>query len=182
SLLSRRIRKNGTQLIKATSGLLTAPCSPEVIDLVTPDVISKQSPLEKIDSGYISYLSTPRLSPEGLNECSKTNTPAPPPKRVTATRNGDEPTNIPSYKASILQRTEEIYQKRFIKENFTHNPEVAREQLKPIMRIALDRMEDRPLVTKFYLRLNFKAKTIRGEKRIERFRYRVGKRPTDQRC
>ncbi|CCX08024.1 Similar to hypothetical protein [Tuber melanosporum Mel28]; acc. no. XP_002836363 [Pyronema omphalodes CBS 100304] len=182
SLLARRFRKNGTQLLASTSGLLTPPSYPEVIDLITPDVMSSQSPPEKIDSGYLSYFNTPRRSPEGLNECSQTNTPAPPPKPDTATPNGDKPTNIPGYKASMLQRTEEIYHKRFLKENFTFNPEEAREQLKPAMRIALDRMEDRPLVDKFYLRLNFKARTIRGEKRTERFRYRIGKRPSDQRC
>ena len=56
----------------------------------------------------------------------------------------------------------------------------AREQLAPVMRKALDKMEDRPMVDRFVLHLDFTQRTIRGEHVRQRLRKLPGQRAVDR--
>lgn len=77
------------------------------------------------------------------------------------------------------QSTEQLFFQKYVSRQFTYDSRLAREQLRPVMRQALDRPEDRPTVDRFFLHINFKKGTIRGEKRRERQRRLPGQRAVD---
>jgi hypothetical protein len=160
SLLARRSRTNADELAASTSGSLV-PTTGNLVDLVTPEPPTGQDNLE--DSGYISLNST--ASP-------------PPPVGMP---NTTDPNNLPQYRATMEQTTERIFFKKYVAKNFKYDSRNARERLRPIMRKALDRMEDRPIVNnKFYLHINWEMGTIRGEHRYERLRKEPGQRAKDE--
>ncbi|KAF8250515.1 hypothetical protein K440DRAFT_165187 [Wilcoxina mikolae CBS 423.85] len=180
SLLARRSHTNAAQLASSTSGSLV-PTNGNFVDLVTPEPPTHKDPANKIDSGYISGPNN-SISPPGIVGCSPVDNHC-----YTQATGGcipitTDPTNIPEYRATMEQTTEQLFFQKFVAKNFTYDSRKAREQLKPVMRKALDRMEDRPLVEKLVLHINFKEGTIRGERRRERLRKLPGQRAVDRRC
>jgi hypothetical protein len=179
SLLARRSRTNTDQLAASTSGSLV-PTNGNFVDLVTPEPPTPHNNL--MDSGYISLNST--ASPPGCDSGSsihdihgRVNARSPPPPvGIPITT---DPENLPEYRATMEQTTEQIFFQKYVAKNFTYDSRKAREQLKPVMRKALDRMEDRPIVDKFYLHVNFKKNTLWGEHRRERLRKKPGQRAVD---
>ncbi|KAA8895158.1 hypothetical protein FN846DRAFT_757478, partial [Sphaerosporella brunnea] len=172
SLLARRARTNGDQLAASTSGSLV-PTYGNFVDLVTPEPPTPHNNL--MDSGYISLNGT--ASPPGCDAHDvKKRVHIPPPFPAGTVYQAD---NIPEYRATMERCTEQIFLMKYVQENFTYDTRKAREMLKPVMRKALDKMEDRPMVDKFYLHVNLKAGTVRGEHRRERFRKKAGQRAVD---
>lgn len=171
TLLARRSKTNAFQLAASSSGSLV-PTNNNFVDLCTP-----LPPLENKDSQMDSgYISGPNQTspPPGRNGSPATNLYTPASLQSTA-----DPTSIPEYRTEMEQSTEQLFFKKYVAKQFTYDSRKAREQLKPIMRKALDRPEDQPMVDRIYLHLNFKEGTIRGEKRRERQRRLPGQRAVD---
>lgn len=177
SLLARRARTNGTELAKSSSGSLV-PTNVNCVDLVTPEPRTTVSPPNtRVDSGYITGPNdiTPPSVPSPLVDDKKSWADA----ATNSISTTIKPTSVSEYKSSMVQSTEQVFFREYISKNFTHDSRKARKQLEPILRTALDRVEDRPWVDKIYLHINFKNRTIRGEKRRERFRHLRGRRAQD---
>ena len=85
-----------------------------------------------------------------------------------------------AYRAGMVKATERMFFENYVSKEFAHNPGHAREQLAPVMRQALDKMEDRPMVDRFVLHLDFARQTIRGEHVRQRMRKLPGQRAVDR--
>ena len=86
--------------------------------------------------------------------------------------------SIADYNFKMHDSTDSQFYKKFIKKKFAH-PVAAKKDLKPIMRQVLQKPEDRPMVPKSSLIINFRAGTIRGETRMIRMPVR---KPGERRC
>ena len=87
---------------------------------------------------------------------------------------------VSTYRARMERATERIFLKKYVSKEFTQNPRRAREQLAPVMRKALDKIEDRPIVDRFVLHLDLARRTIRGEHVRQRMRKLPGQRAVDR--
>jgi hypothetical protein len=179
SLLSRRVNTNSDQLVASTSGSLI-PANGIFVDLVTP---APPTPNKyRADSGYISGPTT-NSSNRSITSASpvvfaKTHLHAASPARG-AIPSTASPSTVTEYKTAMEHSAELIFFRKYVSKEFTYDPRKARGQLKPAMRRALDRMEDRPMVDKFFLHVNFKKGTILGEHRRQRLHRKPGERKVD---
>jgi len=179
SLLARRANTNRDQLAASTSGSLI-PTNGNFVDLVTP---APPTPHEhRADSGYISGPTT-NSSGHSITNASpvvsaKTHPHALFPARGTIPATAS-PSTVTEYKSAMEQSAELMFFYKYVSKEFTYDSRKARHQLKPVMRRALDRMEDRPMVDKFFLHVNFKNGTIRGEHRRQRLHKKPGERKVD---
>ncbi|KAI5859222.1 hypothetical protein BZA05DRAFT_440802 [Tricharina praecox] len=177
SLLGRRSNTNKDQLAASTSGSLI-PTNWNFVDLVTPEPPTPHE--HRADSGYISGPTTNSSSTTSGSPgvYAKAHPHASHPVRgaMPATT---FPANVAEYKAAMEQSAEQIFLHKYVSKEFTYDSRKAREQLKPVLRRALDRKEDRPMVDKFFLHVNFKKGTIRGEHRRQRLHKKPGQRRVD---
>jgi len=179
SLVARRANTNKDQLAASTSGSLI-PTNGNFVDLVTPEPPTPHE--HRADSGYISGPTT-NSSGHSITSASpvvyaKTHLHMTPPVRgvIPITTS---PANVTEYKAAMEQSAEQIFFHKYVSKEFSYDSRKAREQLKPVMRRALDRKEDRPMVDKFLLHINFKKGTICGEHRRQRLHKKPGQRRVD---
>ena len=85
---------------------------------------------------------------------------------------------VSAYRAGMVKATERMFFENYVSKEFAHNPGHAREQLAPVMRQALDKMEDRPMVDRFVLHLDFACQMI-GEHVRQRQRKLPAQRAVD---
>ena len=171
SLLGRRKATNGAAIEASTTATLF-PTSANTVDLLTPALVDLTTPPKTTsvphstaDSAYYSApntlsksVSPPRHMPPGtINP-------------VVLQNSQDSPVpdySMADYSSKMHDSTDNQFYKKFIKKKFAH-PMSAKNDLKPIMRQVLQKPEDRPMVTKAYLKINFRTGTIRGETRMVR--------------
>lgn len=195
SLLSRRAEANAVA-IEASNTHTLFPHSSNTIDLVTPEPAylssppksSSSMPSAAMDSGYFSGPSsgskpttatatttTTTISPMRASSVARSITASYPQPAPTAGLSS----NVSDYQSKMHHRLNSQFFKKVVKREFMHDPVKALEDLQPIMRQILEKPEDRPLEPKFYLLLNYKRGSIRGEKRmVKKLRRRDGHRLT----
>lgn len=184
SLLSRRAEANAVA-IEASNTHTLFPHSSNTIDLVTPEPAYLTSPPKSsgpmpsaaMDSGYFSGPSSgskpTTLSPERASSTTRSITAAYPQPAPTAGLSS----NVSDYRSGMHDRLNSQFFKKVVKREFMHDPVKAFEDLQPVMRQMLEKPEDRPLEPKFYLLLDYKRGSIRGEKRmVKKLRRRDGHR------
>ena len=179
SILSRRSRTNIVQLGASSSGSLV-PTNNNYVDLVTPGPARPQPPASYLDSGYISGPNQ-SASPVGLENPPAGNGNVYPHLPADCAPIATDPTNIPEYKATMEQTTEQIFFQKYVSKKFNYDSRAARKRLEPLMKKLLDKPEDRPLVDRLYLHINLKKGTARAERCRERFRHMPGQRAFDHR-
>ncbi|CUS13873.1 unnamed protein product [Tuber aestivum] len=182
SLLGRRKATNGAA-IEASATVTLFPTSANTVDLLTPALVDLTTPPKTTavphsaaDSAYYSApntvsksVSPPRHMPPGTID----------PVVLQNAQDSTAPDySVADYSFKMHDNTDSQFYKKFIKKKFPH-PVSARNGLKPIMRQVLQKPEDRPLVAKAYLKINFRAGTIRGGTRMVRMPVR---KPGERRC
>lgn len=183
SLLSRRAEANA-MTIEASNTHTLFPHSSNTIDLVTPEPpyltsppkSSGSMPSAAMDSGYFSgppSASKLTLSPERASSTSRTTTTA----YIQPAPTAGLSSTISDYRSGMHNKLESQFYKKVVKKEFVHDSLKALEDLRPVMRQMLEKPEDRPTEPKFYLILNYKSGSIRGEKRmVKKPRRRAGHR------
>ncbi|CAZ80554.1 unnamed protein product [Tuber melanosporum] len=182
SLLGRRKATNGAA-IEASATVTLFPTSANTVDLLTPALVDLTTPPKATSVPHSAADSAYYSAP---NTVSKSVSPARhmPPGTIdpVVLKNAqDSPApdySIADYNSKMHDNTDSQFFKKFIKKKFTH-PMSAKNDLKPIMRQVLQKPEDRPMVPKAYLIIDFRAGTIRGEARMVR---KPVRKPGQRRC
>lgn len=125
---------------------------------------------QSMDSGYLSHQSTTSPLSTRRSSAGIASRPAATLKPLGATTI-PTPYTIRAYQAKMHAQSEALLMENYIKPHFTYDSRGARKALKPVMRRCLDRPQDMKKINKFYLHLDFKKSTIRGEHRTARKRF-----------
>lgn len=174
SLLARRAEANAVT-IEASNTHTLFPHSSNTIDLITPDPLyptsppkpSSSMPSAAMDSGYYSgpaSASKPILSPERVSSATVTF----PTTYAEPVPTAGLSATITDYRSGMHDRLNTQFYRKVVKKEYGNNSKKAYEDLQPVIRLVLEKPEDRPMVSKCYLICNFQNGTIRGEKRMVR--------------
>ncbi|KAI5804911.1 hypothetical protein EDC01DRAFT_349379 [Geopyxis carbonaria] len=140
---------------------------------------TESTPALGLDSGYISGISpysspTTQQKPHGPSMQQPSS--ATPPSTTTP-----QVSTVADYHGAMAQLQDGVFGVCYVNKQFTYDSRAARAQLAPVMRAALDLPEDRPTVTKYYLRLDFKNRRIQGFRRTHRLKRSGGAPNTELR-
>ncbi|PWW78396.1 hypothetical protein C7212DRAFT_351181 [Tuber magnatum] len=171
SLLGRRKATNGAA-IEASATVTLFPTSANTVDLLTPALVDLTTPPKTTSVPHSTadsaYYSAPNTESKSVSPARHMPPGTIDPVVLQNVQDSPAPDySIADYNSTMHDNTDSQFYKKFIKKKFAH-PVSARNDLKPIMRRVLRKPEDRPMVAKAYLKINFRAVTIRGEVRMVR--------------